>query len=96
MGLYIEPEGQSKAAFIAEHGLPCAVGEYVHPVNGTMVVAYIQNVHFDAIALIHSRSEAKRFVEGRPDADWYQIPTPVLQPLLSVTLWETLIKGKGK
>lgn len=40
---------------------------YTFPKN-LIPVAYVDNGAFDALAILYNKTEAKRFVDGRPDA----------------------------
>lgn len=81
MGLYLEPKG-SKLQWAQENGTAVPPGSFSPKMSGKMVVAWMNNGPFQALAIIFSKTEAKRIMLGRPDAVWFEVPVDALKPLM--------------
>lgn len=69
MGLY--KQTADNRAWFELKAVRCAPAEAIaraSDLSKIVPVAYIDNGGFDAIAILYSVEEAKRFVQGRPDA----------------------------
>lgn len=75
MGLYVST-GDKRAWLHREKAVAIPANKaiaYDHPAD-SIPVAYVDNGSFDAIAILFNKTEAKRFAEGRRDADFYLVP----------------------
>lgn len=63
--------------------LPANRAEAYDHAPESIPVAYVDNGHFDAIAILFNKTEAKRFVQGRRDADFYLVDCSAVKEWLA-------------
>lgn len=85
MGLYVNPEGESKEDFLAKHGQEITIfNALTHdPARDKLAVLLIDNGSFTAAAILFSTREAQRF--NRPNVyvtQAYLVPKAALKPWL--------------
>ena len=91
MGLYILEAHTDKRKWLTDNGAT-QMNEpaYQHPDSGQMTVAWVDNGPFQAVAIIFSPKEMTRFLNGRPDALFFSIPTETLKTEVHPTVWKDL------
>lgn len=81
MGLYAEPSGV-KLDWCKQHGVKTnAVGKELPP--DKLLVAFMDNRAFQAIAVAFSKEETSRLWNGRPDAVWYIVDKAELRKVVA-------------
>ena len=97
MGLYIDPRGTSKEAWLRHHGIQKLVAPTRFREGNYVAVCLVDNGMFSAAGICYSQEELTDFVrfDGRAKI-WYYVPIEELAPFIDIQVIDELPENKEK